>query len=126
MKGDVIALVDAVTAQSQQILVERSAVGGDHAAFRGGDDFDRMKGKNGHIRISAAADRSAIVICGAQCVCRVFNHDAVKPVGDFADRRHVARHSRKMDRNDGLDLLEAGARPGQFPGIEIQRLGIDV
>src|SRR3990172_12701936 len=60
MKGGVIALVDAVTAQSQQILVERSAVGGDHAAFRGGDDFDRMKGKDGHIRISAAADRPAI------------------------------------------------------------------
>src|SRR3990172_3002403 len=47
MKGSVIAFVDAVTAQSQHILVEFFAVGGDHATFRGGDDFDRMKGKDG-------------------------------------------------------------------------------
>src|SRR6056297_3947078 len=63
---------DAVTSKHLKAVRQRIVARGDDAAFCGGDDLDRVKGKHAGIRIAAIADRGA-VITGADRVRGVFD-----------------------------------------------------
>ena len=88
---------DAVIAKSAQGFGEVGIVGGDHAAFAGGDVLHRMKAEDRHVR--QAADPAASVL-GAQRMAGIFDHDQPMALREFENRhpdRQDGRHSPRAE-----------------------------
>src|SRR5204862_7766362 len=77
---------DSMVAELAHLLGELCVVSRDHAAFAGGQTFDRGKAEDRHVGNAA---HSPIAVLRAQSVAGVLNHSQAVPVGNFGDAREV-------------------------------------
>ena len=111
-----------MAAQQAQALGQFVVVCQGHAAFSGGDDFDRMKAEYRDVAKTTVADGFAFVFT-ANGVRRVFNDLEAKSARQVLYGLHIARLSGKMNRHHNF-----GQPTGLFCAYELvlQCLGAQV
>src|SRR5208337_1073299 len=112
---------DAMIAKAPQRLRQPHIVGRNHAAFSGGQVFNRMKAEHGHV--SNTADAFPFVF-GAQRMAGVFNQEGsvlCRQLSQFIQRSGM---SRIVDRENGFRV--GRELSGDFPRIKVQRVPRDV